>query len=52
MALEADAVGLLRPEQMFVVSAVRLVADGASFTERRLVQVSLLELIRLIRVTR
>lgn len=50
MAFEANAVCFLRSQQMLVVPAMGFVTNRASFAERRLVKMRLLELIRLIRV--
>jgi hypothetical protein len=51
VALEAERVDLFDPQQMFVLSTVRLVAGGAAGLKRRLVQHFLgLHLLVLIRV--
>ena len=52
MALEAESVDIGRAQQMFVISAMRCVAGGASLLECRLMQMRFLHLIRLIAVAR
>ncbi len=48
MTFQADRVRLLRAQQVFIVTAVRLMADRTTLLEHRLVQMRLLELVRLV----
>src|ERR1035438_5312177 len=50
-SLQAQRVGFVDPEQMLVIVAVRIMADGASLLEGGLVHMQLLALVRLIAVT-
>src|SRR5208337_2349821 len=51
VALQAQRVGLIDPQQVLVIVAVRIMADGATLLESWLVRVHLLALLRLLAVT-
>src|ERR1039458_1977727 len=50
VTLQAQRIGLAGPKQMFVIVAVRFMADGATLFERGLVYMQLLALLRQVAV--